>query len=53
MDAPATYIQVGFLLISAPNALLILGMILLFIAALVAPFPGHHQVEEGIDDQPE
>lgn len=51
MDAPATYIQVSFILISVPNALLIAGMILLFITALLAPFPGHHRVEEGADDQ--
>ncbi len=50
MDAPANYIQVGFLLISVPNALLIIGMVLIFIAALLAPFPGHHEVEEVEDD---
>jgi hypothetical protein len=53
MDAPATYIQVGFLLISVPNGLLIAGLIVLFIAALLAPFPGHHRVEEGDNDHPE
>jgi hypothetical protein len=50
MDAPANYIQVGFLLISVPNALLIIGMIIIFIAALFAPFPGHHPIEEVDDD---
>ncbi|MDQ6898652.1 MAG: hypothetical protein M3072_03960 [Candidatus Dormibacteraeota bacterium] len=41
MDSPATYLHWGFILISAPNAALILGMIVLFIIALLAPFPGH------------
>ena len=51
MDAPATYIQVGFILISVPNALLIGGMILLFIVALLAPFPGHGRDLEGDDHE--
>ena len=39
MDAPATYLSWGFILISIPNLLMIIGMIVLFIVALVAPFP--------------
>jgi hypothetical protein len=41
MDNPATYLHWGFILISVPNAALILGMIALFLLALLAPFPGH------------
>ncbi len=50
MDTPATYVQIGFLVISVPNLILIAGMVVLFIAALVAPFPGHHLSEPGDDD---
>jgi hypothetical protein len=39
MDAPATYLSWGFILISVPNLLMIVGMIIVFILALVAPFP--------------
>ncbi|HYA00245.1 MAG TPA: hypothetical protein VEK76_07820 [Candidatus Binatia bacterium] len=41
MDAPATYFHWGFILISLPNLVLILVMILLFVAALLLPLPGH------------
>jgi ABC-type dipeptide/oligopeptide/nickel transport system permease component len=43
MDAPAPYIHWGFILISLPNFLLIVVMLLLFVLALVAPFPAHGQ----------
>jgi hypothetical protein len=39
MDSPATYLHWGFILISWPNLLVIIGMIVLFAVALVAPFP--------------
>jgi len=39
VDAPATYLSWGFILISVPNLLMILGMIVVFVAALLAPFP--------------
>ncbi len=39
MDTPATYLHWGFVLISVPNVLLILGMIVVFVLALVLPFP--------------
>jgi hypothetical protein len=39
MDSPATYLHWGFILISWPNLLVILGMIVLFAVALFAPFP--------------
>jgi hypothetical protein len=50
MDTPASYIQFGFILISLPNLLVIVGMVVLFAAALVAPFPGHRGLAEDGDD---
>lgn len=41
MDSPAPYFHWGFILISFPNLVLIGFMLLLFVLALVAPFPGH------------
>lgn len=41
MDSPAPYIHWGFILISLPNLVLILVMLLIFIGALVVPFPHH------------
>jgi hypothetical protein len=52
-DTPASYIQFGFILISLPNLLVIIGMVVLFIAALVAPFPGHRGIEQDGDDPAE
>jgi large-conductance mechanosensitive channel len=46
MDSPATYLHWGFILISVPNFLVIVAMIVLFTIALVAPFPHH---DEGDD----
>jgi len=39
MDIPAGYLHLGFIVISVPNLALILAMILLFVVALIAPFP--------------
>jgi hypothetical protein len=39
MDSPATYLHWGFILISWPNLLFIVGMLVLFAVALVVPFP--------------
>jgi len=39
LDAPATYVGVGWLSISVPNLLVILLMLLLFVLAVVVPFP--------------
>ena len=50
MDVAATYVQLGFLVISVPNLLVILGMIVLFVGALLAPFPGHQPVGEDGDE---
>jgi hypothetical protein len=39
MDGPAGYLNLGFIVISLPNLALILSMVLLFVIALIAPFP--------------
>lgn len=49
MDQPAQYFHWGFILISLPNLILIGVMFLLFIIALVAPFPGHTQRRDADD----
>jgi len=41
LDTPAAYFHWQFILISYPNLFLIAGMLGLFLAALLAPFPGH------------
>ena len=46
MESPATYLHWGFIYIAWPNLLVILGMIVLFAIAMVAPFPH----SEGNDD---
>jgi quinol-cytochrome oxidoreductase complex cytochrome b subunit len=44
VDAPATYLQWGFIIISVPNLLLILGMVALFVIAILAPFARHRAI---------
>jgi hypothetical protein len=39
LDTPASYLNLGFIILSVPNLLLIGGMVLLFAAALFLPFP--------------
>ena len=46
MDSPATYLHWGFILISMPNLLVIVGMVVLFALALVAPFPRGGEAED-------
>ncbi len=46
MNAPATYLHWGFVLISVPNLLLLIGMIVVFVLALLAPFPHGDMVDE-------
>jgi hypothetical protein len=46
MDSSATYLHWGFILISWPNLLVILGMIVVFAVALIAPFPHHDEVDD-------
>jgi hypothetical protein len=39
MNAPAHYFHAGFILISAANLIVILLMVLVFILAVLLPFP--------------
>src|SRR6266700_1959071 len=41
VDNPAGYLHLGFIVISLPNLALIAAMVVLFVIALVAPFPRH------------
>lgn len=41
MDSPATYVHWGFILISTSNLALMVAMVVIFVAALLLPFPGH------------
>jgi hypothetical protein len=43
MNGPAPYIHWGFILISLPNLVLIGVMVVIFVVALLAPFPSHRQ----------
>jgi hypothetical protein len=40
MNAPAQYLQAGFILISTANLVVILLMIAVFALAVLLPFPG-------------
>ena len=46
MDQPAPYFHWAFIFISLPNLVLIGVMFLLFILALVLPFPGHRRTAQ-------
>ena len=39
LDSPARYLEWWFIQISIPNLLLIIGMVVVFVLAVVAPFP--------------
>jgi hypothetical protein len=47
MDSPTTYFHWEFILISLPNLLVIVGMVLLFAVALVLPFPHGGTSDDG------
>jgi hypothetical protein len=47
MDSPTPYLHWGFILISLPNLAVIVGMVLLFAIALVAPFPHGGKNDDG------
>jgi hypothetical protein len=49
LDTPATYLSWNFILISVPNLLMIAGMVVIFVVALLAPFPRHGEVAESED----
>ena len=53
MDAPATYLNWNFILISIPNVMVIVGMVVVFILALFAPFPSHAEAVRADDDDNE
>ena len=48
VNTPAAYLHWGFIVISLPNLILIAGMVVVFVAALVLPFPRH---DEGSESQ--
>ena len=39
VDNPAGYLNLGFIAISVPNLLLMAAMVVVFVIALVVPFP--------------
>lgn len=45
MNATAHYFQAGFILISAANLIVIVLMVLVFILAVVLPFPGGRRTD--------
>jgi hypothetical protein len=45
LNGPAHYLTLGPLSISAGNATVILVIFALFVAAIVLPFPSHHDSE--------
>jgi ABC-type polysaccharide/polyol phosphate export permease len=49
VNGPAPYLHWGFILISLPNLVLIAVMVVLFVAALIVPFP-HGAGHRGRDD---
>ncbi|MGA7087556.1 MAG: hypothetical protein WB116_04640 [Candidatus Dormiibacterota bacterium] len=51
MNQPAPYLHWGFILISLPNLVLILAMILLFILALILPFPGRRHRRRAYEER--
>jgi len=51
LDTPATYLNWNFILISVPNLLMIIGMVVVFVVALVAPFPSHDEAAEPGDSR--
>ncbi|HEV2952919.1 MAG TPA: hypothetical protein VG015_02380 [Candidatus Dormibacteraeota bacterium] len=48
MDSPATYLHWGVILISVPNLIVIVTMLVVFGLALIAPFP-HRDVAPDAD----
>ncbi len=46
MDAPARILQWGLVQISVPNLIVIGLMIVIFVLALVVPFPGHGEPKD-------
>lgn len=51
MNSPAPYLHWGFILISLPNLVLIGVMVLLFVVALLVPFPHNAAKHRNDDDE--
>jgi hypothetical protein len=47
LDQPATYLDWGWVSISVPNLVVIIVMFVLFVLALVVPFPRDHDDDGG------
>jgi hypothetical protein len=45
MNGPAHYFHAGFVLISAANLIVILLMILVFVLAIMLPYPGSRRMD--------
>ena len=43
LNHPAQYLHWGFFQMSLPNFLAIVVMLVVFVVAIVAPFPGHRR----------
>jgi len=50
VDSPASYLEWGFVQISIPNLSVVVGMVVVFLLALVAAFP-HRGGEIGPESQ--
>jgi hypothetical protein len=50
VDSPAGYLNWWFIQISIPNLLLIVGMVVVFLLAVVVPFP--HPADETGPERP-
>ncbi len=45
LDNPATYLEWGWLSISIPNLIVIVVMLVIFVLAILLPFPGGQSKE--------
>jgi hypothetical protein len=43
LNHPAHFVHWGFFQMSVPNLLAIIVMLVVFVLAIVLPFPGHHR----------
>ncbi len=50
MDGPVPYFQWGFIQISLANLVVICVMLLIFVLALLVPFPGHARSDDHDSD---
>ncbi len=47
LDGPAKFFNWGFISISIPNLIIIVLIVILFVLALVVPFPTHKEHSNG------